>query len=157
MLPDYEIVLGKGIGRILFGISKEEMDEILGSPDEIEQSDDPARMDLETYCYNSIRCSFSFDPIFNGQLVEIFIENDCFHICHKIRVGLKKHDLLKLGNELNFGEHRIEEIVDEDLIPQELITFNNVGLQLLLDVGVISAIIIKPYVSEDFISNFDRY
>ena len=66
MLPDYEIILGWGIGKILFGITKEELVEILGVPDEIEKPDDVKGLNWKVYNYDSIGCSFSFNSDHGG-------------------------------------------------------------------------------------------
>ena len=149
MLPDYEIVLGRGIGEILFGIPKQEIAEILGAPNEIENPEDPERIDWEIYCYNSINCSFSFDPDNEDRLVEIVVENGYFHIGKKIRVGIRKEDILNLGVELKFGKYVIEDMRTEELPTHELISYDQVGLHLWLDDGFISGIQISPLLNEE--------
>jgi len=149
MLPDYEIVLGRGIGEILFGIPKQEIAEILGAPNEIENPEDPERIDWEIYCYNSINCSFSFDPDNEDRLVEIVVENGYFHIGKKIRVGIRKEDILNLGVELKFGKYVIEDMRTEELPTHELISYDQVGLHLWLDDGLISSIQISPLLNEE--------
>lgn len=148
MQPDYEIVLGRGIGEILFGIPKQEIAEILGAPNEIENPEDPERIDWEIYCYNSINCSFSFDPGCGDRLVQIVVENGYFHIGKKIRVGVRKEDLLKSGVELKFGKCVIEDMRTEELPTHELISYDQVGLHLWLDDGLISSIQISPLIND---------
>ena len=149
MLPDYEIVLGRGIGEIPFGIPKQELAEILGIPDEIDNTEDHERIDWETYCYNSINCSFSFDPDNEDRLVEIVVENGYFNIGKKIRVGIRKEDILNLGVELKFGKYVIEDMRTEELPTHELISYDQVGLHLWLDDGLISGIQISPLLNEE--------
>ncbi len=149
MLPDYEIVLGRGIGEILFGLPKKEFVEILGEPDEVEQPEDPEKSDWESYCYNSIKCSFSFDPDHEGRLVEIVIENGYFHIGKKIRVGLRKEDILNLGVELKFGKGVIESMKTDEFPTHELFSYDQVGLHLWLDDGIISSIQISPLLNDE--------
>jgi hypothetical protein len=148
MLPDYEIVLGQGIGKILFGIPKSELTDILGGPDEIEIPEDTEKSDWESLWYKTIKCSFLFDPIFEDRLMEIIVENEYFHIGKKIRVGMGKADLLKLGPELNLGAFRIEEKETEELLSQEFIAYDSVGLLLFMEFGKISAIRICPLRNE---------
>ena len=99
MLPDYEIVLGRGIGTLIFGMTKEEIVEIIGTPDEVDKPYDIEGCNWEIYEYNFLKCSFSFDPEDEDRLVEMSIENETFHLLHKIRIGVKKGDLLKFGEE----------------------------------------------------------
>jgi hypothetical protein len=149
MLPDYEIVLGRGIGEILFGIPKQEVAEILGAPDEIENPEDPEKADWETYVYNSIKCSFSFNPDLDEKLVEIVVENGYFHIGRKIRVGVSRKDLLDFGVELNLGKYVIQDMSSMEFPFHELISYKQAGLHLWLDDEVISAIQISPLLNEE--------
>jgi len=149
MLPDYEIVLGRGIGDILFGIPKQELAEILGVPDEIDNPEDPERIDWEIFGFNSINCLFSFDPDYEDRLVEIVIENGYFHIGKKIRVGVRKEDLLNSGVELKFGKSVIQDMSTEELPTHELISYDQAGLHLGLDDGIISSIQISPLLNEE--------
>jgi hypothetical protein len=148
MKPDYEIVLGRGIGEILLGLPKQELADILGEPNEIEYPEDPEKTDRETWCYDVIKCSFSFDPDHDDRLVEILVENGYFHIGKKIRVGIKKEDLLKFGKELQFGKCVIEDRRSDEYPSHELIFYEQVGLHLWLDRGILSAIQISPLVNE---------
>ena len=148
MLPDYEIVLGRGIGGILFGMPKRELADILGPPDEIEYSDEAERSVQETYYYNSVKCSFSFDPDYGDRLVEIMVENGYFHVGKKIRVGLRKEDLLNSGAEVKFGEFVLEDLGTELFTTHELLSFKKAGLHLWIENGLISAIQISPLSDE---------
>jgi hypothetical protein len=144
MLPDYEIVLGRGIGTLLFGMTKEEIVEIIGTPDEIDKPSDIEGYNWEKYEYNFLKCSFSFDPEDEDRLVEMSIENETFHLLHKIRIGVKKGDLLKFGEELKFGTYIIEDMRSEEDPTHELISYNKAGVNLWLDDGRISSIQILP-------------
>lgn len=144
MMPDYEIVLGQGIGTIIFGMTKKEFTGFLGDPDDIEASDDSSEETLESYRYNSINCSFLFDPGQDDRLAGISVENGYFHIYHKIRVGLRKNDLLNLGAELKLGDPLFDEVNDEEYPSRELISYDRVGLKLWLDDGKLTVIRIYP-------------
>ncbi|MCX6247807.1 MAG: hypothetical protein NTW10_08750 [Bacteroidetes bacterium] len=149
MLPDYEIVSGRGIGRIILGLSKKEIADIMGAPDEIEHPENPDNESCEIFCYNAINCSLLFDPDQDDRLVEISIENGYFHLARKIRVGLRKEDLLNFGTALRFGEYRIEESPTLEYPAQELISYEQAGLHFWLNNGIITAIGITPLVAED--------
>ena len=148
MLPDYEIELGRGIGNILLGMQKKELADVLGVPDDIEIPENPEKTDWETYVYNSINCSFSFDPGNEHRLAEIVVENGYFHIGRKIRVGVTKEELLRFGSELKFGKVIIEDAVDEAYSSLESVLYEQAGLHLWLEDGRITAIQIKPLLDE---------
>jgi hypothetical protein len=149
MKPDYEIVLGRGIGAIIFGMTKEELVYILGDPDETYHPEDPDKMTWETLGYDSINCTFSFDPGQEERLVEIRIENSFFHIGHKIKIGTTKEDLLYHGKEFALGDYSIRDDSDEELISHELISFEQAGLNVWIDDGIISGIQILPWITKD--------
>jgi hypothetical protein len=148
MLPDYEILLGRGIGRIIFGLTKKAVTELLGPPDEIERMEDSDTDERESYGYNSINCSLMFDPLYQDRLVMITIENGYFHIARKIRVGTGREDLMKAGTALKFGDSSVEERMSELLPPHEIISFAKAGLHFRLDNRKISAIGISPLLDE---------
>jgi hypothetical protein len=149
MLPDYEIELGRGIGNIIFGIPSKELAEILGAPNETDYPEDPERIDWETYNYNTINCSFSFDPGQEDRLIEISVENGYFHIGRKIRVGVRKEELLILGTGLKLGECIIEDRKTEENPAQVIISYPRAGLHFWLDNDIITAIKISPLLNED--------
>jgi hypothetical protein len=149
MLPDYEIVTGRGIGLILFGMTKGELVDLLGEPNETYKPEEESKAGWETYGYDTIKCSFSFDPDAEDKLVEISVENGYFHIYHKIRVGIKKADLLKLANELRFGTPVFDDQSNEDSPARELISYDQEGLNLYLDEGIVTIIQISPLFNAD--------
>jgi hypothetical protein len=148
MKPDYEIVPGRGIGSILLGMTPNELVEILGSPDETYHPEDPEKEAYEIYGYDSINCSFAFNPDYQNRLFELLIENEYFHIAHEIRVGTSKEELLNLALKLQFGESCISNMSNEEFPSHELISFKKVGLDLWLDGEIVTAIQISPLVSE---------
>ncbi len=149
MQPDYEIIIGRGIGTILFGVSREYLSGILGEPDEVDNSEDEKKFEWERYNYDSINCSFSFDPGHEDRLVEISVENGYFHIRHKIRVGVSKAELLKAAAELDFGEPVVEDASDEEFRDRETISYASNGLSFLLDGGIITIIRFSPLISKE--------
>lgn len=140
MHPDYEIIPGKGIGKILFGTEREELFELLGDPDEIEIPEEEGKQNWESYRYNSINCAFTFGPDQDDTLVEITVENSFFHIADKIRVGLAKEDLLVIGRELDFGQPTVKKIINEEFPDREEVIYQSAGLKLWIDEGLISGI-----------------
>jgi hypothetical protein len=148
MKPDYEIALGRGIGAILLGMTKKDLIGLLGEPDETYIPEEDEKTGCETFGYDVIKCSFSFDEKHEDRLIEIQVENGYFHIAHKIRVGLKKEELLKLCGELQFGECVIRDMRNDEFPTRELISYDHSGLHFGLDNGIISSIHITPLYSQ---------
>jgi hypothetical protein len=148
MQPDYEIVLGRGIGALLFGISKGDLTGILGTADEISTPEEVEKSHWERYTYNAINCSFSFDPARGDRLVEFIVENGYFHLFHKIRVGVKKEYLLATAASLNFGDSVTEDLETGELIWREAISWSRVGLMVFLEDGIVSMLQLSPLTDE---------
>jgi hypothetical protein len=149
MLPDYEIVIGRGIGLILFGMTKGELVDLLGEPNETYRPEEESKAGWETYGYDSIKCSFSFDPVYEDKLVEISVENGYFHIFHKIRVGLTKDELIRQGVMFKLGNHVSEELNSEETPGRELISYEKFGLNFYLDEGIVTLIQVSALLNPD--------
>jgi hypothetical protein len=149
MLPDYEIVIGRGIGLILFGMTRGELVDLLGEPNETYRPEEEGKAGWETYGYDIIKCSFSFDPVNDDKLVEIAVENGYFHIMHKIRVGLTKDELIRQSFLLKLGNHLAEDLDSEETPGRELISYETFGLNFYLDEGIVAVIQISALINSD--------
>ena|ERR1035438_8930530 len=151
MLPDYEIVLGRGIGEIILGMTKDELAGILGEPDEIDTFEEIEKKDWESYRYDILNCSFTFDPDHEDRLIEISIDNEYFHIGHFIRIGVRQEEIVSKRLEEKYGNYMIKDMGDEEFPTRELMSFDDVGLNLWFDFGRVSIIQISILTSKDLI------
>jgi hypothetical protein len=60
-MQENEIVLGQGIGDIKFGLTMEDVETIMGKPEEVESSEEDEEFDYEVWNYWEEGFSFYFD------------------------------------------------------------------------------------------------
>ncbi len=58
---DSEIQLGRGIGELTFGLSMDQVENIMGEPEEVEESDDEDEFEHKAWNYWDTGFSFYFD------------------------------------------------------------------------------------------------
>lgn len=145
----YEIILKKGLMGIPFGVNKSYVFKVFGEPDEIEESNRKTNYNWTTMNYNSINYSFSFDPDFDDKLVEISTRNINSHVSNRIKIGIKKNELLQITDELQLGKPFFENFNSQEAPTHELISFDDYGLNLWLDDEMISTIQISPVFNID--------
>lgn len=75
-MKENEIVLGKGIGNIYFGYSMDQVKDIMGEPEEIEESDEDDEFEHKAFNYWERGYSFFFDREDDYRLSCIQTEND---------------------------------------------------------------------------------
>lgn len=68
------ITPGQGIGKLHFGLKKNQVEELLGEPDEIEPAEDQDH--LEYWHYDTLGMSLVFDAIEKMRLTTIVSAND---------------------------------------------------------------------------------
>lgn len=143
------LLLGKGIGEIVFGMSRNDIENILGKPDEVESirySDDERSV---TWYYYDKALDFTFDSTDDYKLSYITTDSNEYHIEKKIKVGLKYDELLDFIEELELGLYDIEDMSSEDLQHQLLISFDSKSLNLWFDNKVLTEIQFGPFYDED--------
>ncbi|MDF1549490.1 MAG: hypothetical protein P1P88_16815 [Bacteroidales bacterium] len=149
MIENYKIILGKGIGNILLGMKKEQVENILGQPDDMEEIDyDDGEKSL-TYYYYDLALDLTFESDDDDRLSFISVENDEFSIENKIKVGQSKDVVLKACKELAFGEPEIEDLSSEDIPNQELIALENENVNFWFTDDTLDEIQIGPFWKDD--------
>jgi len=100
---DSEIKLGKGIGELTFGLSMDQVEHIMGEPEEIEESDEEDEFEHKAWNYWDTGFSFYFDKEDDYRLSCIETANP--------NVTLWGHKLFEMGLqevETLFKEHGVE-------------------------------------------------
>lgn len=144
-----DIILGKGILGIQFGMLRNEVEEVLGKADDIKQyslSTDEASL---TLFYNERGLSFTFESIDQHRLSYISVLNERHSIFQFIKVGLNRKMLMDEFSDFQLGEPEFKNVDSEEFPTHELIFFPNENLHLWLDNNQISEIQFGPFF-EDF-------
>lgn len=100
-----EIMIGSGVGPIVFGMTQEEVQEILGYPDKSSENAKPSSI---TITYNDIMMKFGFDQDENCKLYDIEIANPITTLFGQRVIGKTKQEILSLLDQNGYFEH-IEE------------------------------------------------
>jgi len=140
-----EIIPGKGILDIQFGMVQAEVEKRLGNADEIgEYSLSPDEISI-TLFYHNKGLSFTFESTDQYKLSYISVVNEQYHIFQFIRVGLNKQMLMDELEHFQLGEPEFENADSEEFPTHELIYFPNENLHLWFDNHKISEIQFGPY------------
>jgi hypothetical protein len=144
-----DIILGKGILGIKFGMLQAEVEKILGKSDDVGEyslSQDEASI---TLFYNELGLSFTFESIDQFRLSYISVLDTRYSIFQFIKVGLSRKMLLAELADFQLGEPEFEDVGSDEFPTHELIFFPNENLHLWLDDNQISEIQFGPFF-EDF-------
>ena len=130
----------EGIDKLVFGISREEVKKIMGEPNETDMYSYSEESQTETYFYDELGISFSFDSEEDFKLCEIAVDTEEAHIENKLRVGVSKEEALKFASEKAYGEPEYEELEGEEFKGQELISFPAKGINFWIEEGTLTSI-----------------
>jgi hypothetical protein len=108
-----------GIGAIRFGMTRDEVNKILGEPDEtelfsLEEEDEEL---TETWHYDELEISMSFEEDLDFRLTTIATSSDDCLLLNKNVVGMSEGELKSFLESQNFGtieEEDIEEDSDDE-------------------------------------------
>ncbi len=144
-----DIILGKGILGIKFGMLRNEVEKILGKADDVKQySLSPDEASLTLFYYER-GLSFTFESIDQNRLSYISVLDERYSIFQFIKVGLSRKMLLDEFADFQLGEPEFKDVGSEEFPTHELIFFPNENLHLWLDNNQISEIQFGPFF-EDF-------
>ncbi|MBI9059919.1 hypothetical protein L3049_03040 [Labilibaculum sp. DW002] len=144
-----DIILGKGILGIQFGMIQAEVEKILGQADDVgEYSLSPEEASV-TLFYHDKGLSFTFESIDQDKLSYISVLKEQYKLFQFIQVGLSKKMLMDELEHFQLGEPEFENADSEEFPTHELIFFPNENLHLWFDNNKISEIQFGPF-WEDF-------
>ncbi len=144
-----EIVPGRGIGEILLGMTQEQVEKIVGKPDEIEEVDYDDGESAITWFYYDLQIDLNFESEDDLRLSFISVENENYALGGKIKVGMDKASVLAACKELNLSDPEIEDFSSEDVPNQELIGLEKENLNLWFTDGRLDEIQFGPFWKDD--------
>lgn len=140
-----EIILGKGIAGVEFGMIQAEVEKTLGKADEVgEYSLSPEESSI-TLFYHNRGLSFTFESVDQDKLSYISVHKDSYHLFNFIKLGLPKRMLLDEIEHFQLGKPEFENADSEEFPTHELIYFTSENLHLWFDDGKISEIQFGPF------------
>ena len=101
-----------GLGDVKFGFTRNQVKEILGEPDEVDAFayDEETEEDLtESWHYDELEFSCSFDEAEDWKLVNISVSSILFTLGGEPVIGLEKINLLTMITNLKLGEIEVDD------------------------------------------------
>lgn len=146
-----EIKSGEGLGQLKFGMSTNQVKQLLGEPDEVETySYETEEGELsETWHYDEHELSISFDEEENWKLVSIAISAPEVTFKGQKLIGMKRDELIKILEGLEIGPLEFEDWSSAESPNHKLISAEEVEINFWLDDDELSEIQLGPLFDND--------
>ncbi len=146
-----EIIVGKGYESIRFGMTRSEVEKILGKPDEIDSyaSSEEAEDNTEAYHYDEIELSVSFDELEDWKLSSIAVSDPDAELEGLKLIGVSSEELLEKVDALALGEYEREDVSSPESPDNEVISFMNSSINFWLEEDEVTEIQFGPFWDEE--------
>lgn len=145
------IKLGKGLGDLQFGMSREDFKKIMGEPDEVEviENEEMPEDQSEAWHYDEVELSASFDKMEDWRLTSLAVSSDDYTFEGIDLIGLSQQEVMNQIEMMDLGDISLEELSEEEENSQQIATLLDVSLNLWFDNGILSEIQWGPYWDDD--------
>ncbi len=146
-----EIIIGKGYESVRFGMTRSEVEKILGKPDEIDSyaSSEEAEDNTEAYHYDEIEVSVSFDELEDWKLSSIAVSDPDAELEGLKLIGVSSKELLEKVDALALGEYEREDVSSPESPDNEVISFMNSSINFWLEEDEVTEIQFGPFWDEE--------
>ena len=146
-----EIKPGYGLGNLKFGMSRAEVKLMLGEPSFIDKySHSDSADDLtESWEYDDLGLSISFDEDENWKLIMISINSDFYVLNGVSLIGLKEKELLAKLEAMNLGDLDLEDCSDLGSDEQKVIEVEEKAINFWLIDDALDEIQWSPFFIDD--------
>ena len=154
------IIPGTGIGELRFGMSKEEVEALVGPPDDVDfvpDFDGDVNESLESWHYDTHEFSVVFDADFDWKVVSIAVSDPYFTLNGQSVIGMKKDKVKQLLKDANIEISNEEDISDEDNPDMQLIESEDAGLIVWFDEGEAERLVKEQGLSEEVAKVYATY
>ena len=148
-MSDNEIKIGVGFSQVKFGMTEEQVIELLDQPDETEEMTFEDGGNAIIYYYDELGVSLSFESEEDYRLMEISFEDEEFSVKGLLKVGLKKAKLPEIFKQLGLSEPTLEDLAADGYPGKEVYTFDDENLNVWIDDAEVSTIQIGPLWIDD--------
>lgn len=141
-----EITLGQGLDKLTFGISREEVRNILGEPSEVEKFEgDKETGAMEAWHYDEQHLSLAFEEDSEWRLLSITSASSEILFEGIDLIGLSQSEVMEQMEVFNLGEFIIEDLSEEVLMEQIVATNTDFSLNLFFDGDILAEIQWGPF------------
>jgi len=141
-----DITLGQGLGKILFGLNRAQIADLLGDPSEVEAMDgDQDSGAMEAWHYDDKHLSLSFEEDCNWKLTSITSASPEIVFEGLDLIGLSQGEVMEQMEVFNLGEFELEDLSTEVLPNQTIATNTDFSLNLFFDHDILTEIQWGPF------------
>lgn len=146
-----DIKPGYGLGILKFGMTRNEVDELLGNPNEIEKheySDSETEL-TEAWHYDDLELSLEFDEQEDWKLTTISVSSEFYKFKEKQLIGIDQNKLLLLLKELDIDDFEVEDLSPIENPSHKLISIYDLGINFWFENEVLMEVQWCPLFNED--------
>ncbi len=142
------IKLGTGIGKLKFGMTREEVIPFIGEPNEIEEYsaiEHGEEGNSITWHYDELELSASFDEDDDWRLIALSVSSKNYLFEDINLIGLSQEEVLQQVEMMGLGEIELENFAFEGDGKQVVGSIPEVSLNLWFESGILTEIQWGPY------------
>lgn len=144
------VSIGKGLGTISFGTSKDDLLSLMGPADEIEEIsfEEEGGGKAEVWHYDGDEVSFSFEEEYDWMLTSIACSAEEIDVDGEQLINLDKTALMDKLKSMSYNDLVNEDLSDEEF-DQELISSDEKSINFWLEDGVLKEVQFGPFIDEE--------
>jgi hypothetical protein len=146
-----DIKLGKGLDKLKFGMTRDEVKAAIGEPNEVENYN-PLEEDegeSEAWHYDELELSASFDEEDDFRLTSLAVSSAEYLFEGVNLIGLSQEEVMQQVELMDLGEVELEAVAEDDSLQQSVGSIAEASLNLWFEDGQLSEIQWGPFWDED--------
>ncbi|GAO30574.1 hypothetical protein [Geofilum rubicundum] len=146
-----DIKLGKGLDKLKFGMTREEVKAAIGEPNEVENYN-PLEEDegeSEAWHYDELELSASFDEEDDFKLTSLAVSSSDYLFEGVNLIGLSQEEVMQQVELMDLGDVELETVAEDDTMQQSVGSIPEASLNLWFEDGQLSEIQWGPFWDED--------
>jgi hypothetical protein len=148
-----EILPSVGLGKLRFGMTRDEVRSLLGEPSDIENvpgfEEEHINDELESWHYDESEFSLVFDSAYDWRAVSIAVSDPFFTLFGEQIIGSPKDKVIALLSSKGYEVTATEDLPDEEIVDLKLYEFEELGMMLWSTGEEVIELQILPDVEED--------
>lgn len=137
-MSNHTIIVGQGLGPVKFGMTRDQVRNLLGMPDEIEENvdmDEDLDEQAEAWHYDEVEASFSFDIEDDWRLGMIATSSSEAELNGRKLIGMSRNELLESLQDMGFEDLVFEDWSDEEDPDRHLVQSDSSAINFWVEDG----------------------
>ena len=133
---------GTGLGILKFGMSRDDVKDLLGEPNEIEKysyNEDDQEW-TEAWHYDTLELSLGFDQVDDWKLTILSVTSTFYELEQTKLIGLNKEEVINFLEQMDVDDFELEDWSSDENPGHELIVSDKNGLNFWFDDGTLHEI-----------------